>query len=518
MRLTDLIPSYAGPVNPEITGLTADSRRVRPGFLFAALPGVKADGAVYIQDAIAKGAAAILTDISSSCAAGGGVTGRGPSSSNVQNALPPGPSPASRRGEVAMVSAENPRHALAQAAARFYGRQPDYVAAVTGTNGKTSVAHFTRQLWQKQGLKAASIGTLGVHADGIEKPGSLTTPDTVALHEQLAELAGAGITHLVMEASSHGLDQYRLDGMDVAAAGFTNLTLDHLDYHGTMEAYRAAKRRLFSDILRADGTAVLNADVPESEDFREAAGQGTVIDYGRMAKWLRLETLTPRPDGQDMTFTLQGKTCSVRLRLVGGFMAMNVLCALGFVIASLRGDMHAIHDLVPYLTELNGAPGRLQLVPGHNNRAVYVDYAHTPDALENVLKALRPHAQGQLLVVAGCGGDRDRSKRPVMGRIARDFADVTIITDDNPRSEDPAAIRAAMLEGAGPDALEIGDRREAIQAAVSLMKDGDVLVIAGKGHEQGQIVGGTTWPFDDVAEAGAAIRETGTMKHKGLAV
>ncbi len=475
MRLTDLIPAYHGQHNPVIAGLASDSRKVQPGFLFAALPGVKQDGKTYIDEAVRNGAVAVLTD------------GR-----------------ASVDGAVAAVS-DNPRLSLALAASRFYGKQPAFAAAVTGTNGKTSVAHFARQLWQNNGLKAASIGTLGIHGPDIERSGTLTTPLTLELHAELAELAEIGVTHLAMEASSHGLEQYRLDGVDIKAAGFTNLTLDHLDYHGTMDAYREAKLRLFTDILRSDGTAVLNADSPDYEAFRDAAGERPVIDYGWKAQALKIERLTPLPHGQRMEFSVEGRLHITELRLVGDFMAMNALCALGFAIAGAGEDMHAIHNFALGLSELRGVPGRLQLIPGHEKGAVYVDYAHTPDALDNVLRALRPHTQGRLLAVFGCGGDRDRSKRPLMGRIARQKADVVIVTDDNPRSEDPATIRKQILEGAGDDALEIGDRKTAIAEAISMMGEGDVLVIAGKGHEQGQVINGKVHPFNDAGEAASAI-------------
>jgi UDP-N-acetylmuramoyl-L-alanyl-D-glutamate--2,6-diaminopimelate ligase len=470
LRLTDLIPSYRGAPNPEIKGLTADSRQVKPGWLFAALEGAKTDGRGFIADAVRNGAVAILSKTSADV-------------------------------NVPVAVVDDPHRTLALAAAKFYGRQPEHVVAVTGTNGKTSTVHFVRQLWQAAGYKAASLGTLGIQGDGVNKDGGMTTPDAVALQAQLAELAQAGITHLAMEASSHGLDQKRLDGVKIAAAGFTNLTLDHLDYHGDMDRYGSAKKRLFSDVLDADGVAVLNADVPEFADFKAACGGRKVLDYGLKAAALRIQSLKPVADGQLMALTVGGLDYNIHLRLVGAFMAMNALCALGLAMAVANDDM----EWVRRLSDLTGAPGRLQLVKGHPKGAVYVDYAHTPDALDNVLKALRPHTQGRLIVVAGCGGDRDTSKRLLMGRIAHDLADVAIITDDNPRSEDPAAIRAAMLEGAGPDAIEIGDRHEAITRAVAMVGDGDVLVIAGKGHEQGQTICGKTFPFNDVDEADKAI-------------
>jgi UDP-N-acetylmuramoyl-L-alanyl-D-glutamate--2,6-diaminopimelate ligase len=434
---------------------------------------VKEDGNTFITDAIKNGAAAVL-------------------SQSAQNVSVP------------VIVNDNARRTLSVAAARFYDKQPKTVVAVTGTNGKTSTAHFTQQLWAANGYRSASLGTLGVHGAGIDRSGSMTTPDSVTLHAELAELADAGIDHLAMEASSHGLDQYRLDGVRVSAAGFTNLTLDHLDYHGTMDLYRAAKLRLFTEVLQPDGVAVLNADVAEFAAFKAASGQRRVIDYGHKAAALRIEKRRARMDGQQLDIAVNGKSYRVDLKLVGEFMAMNVLCALGMVMAEDNGEHY-----IAALPSLRGAPGRLQLVDGPSKGAIYVDYAHTPDALEHVLKALRPHAENRLIVITGCGGDRDKTKRPIMGRLAGDLADVAIITDDNPRSENPADIRAAMLAGAGTDAMEIGDRREAIRRGVAMVQDGDILVIAGKGHEQGQIIGGTTYPFDDVKEAQAAIEGAG---------
>jgi UDP-N-acetylmuramoyl-L-alanyl-D-glutamate--2,6-diaminopimelate ligase len=507
-RLTDLMPGYAGAEDPVITGLTADSRAVRPGYLFAALPGTKADGREYIANAVKNGAAAIL--FSPSCEAGGGVRGGGQPfapNSGVEAVPPPlAPPPAGGRGgSPVFIESGEPRRDLARLAAAFYPRQPETVVAVTGTNGKTSTADFTRQLWAHCGLRAASLGTLGIRGEGVEKPGSMTTPDTVALHAELESLAGAGVTHLAMEASSHGIDQHRLDGVCVSAAGFTNLTLDHLDYHGTMDAYRAAKLRLFSEVLVADGVAVLNADSPEFGACRAAAAGRTVVDYGRMAQWLKLERLTVSATGQRMDLSVNGRQHSVDLPLASEFMAMNALCALGLAASAHLNDRDFIHILIDGLARLKGAPGRLQRVGGPDAPAVYVDYAHTPDALEQVLKALRFHAEGRLITIIGCGGDRDRTKRPVMGRIASALADIAIVTDDNPRSEDPAAIRAAVLQGANGQALEIGDRHEAIARGVAMLEKGDVLVICGKGHEQGQTIQGQTLPFDDVKEAEKAM-------------
>lgn len=469
-------------INPRnLKGITQDSRAVKPGYLFAALSGKKTDGRQFIGDAIGRGAVAVL----------GG---------------PEAALPAGCEG-VRLIVDENPRRALAQLAAAFYARQPEHVVAVTGTNGKTSTALFTQQLWEAAGHKAASLGTLGVRARGLDKTGFMTTPDPVTLHAELADLADAGITHLAIEASSHGLDQYRLDGLRVKAAGFTNLSRDHLDYHPDMESYFRAKARLFSELLPTDGVAVLNADVPEFSRLDEVCkDKGVkVISYGFAAKDFKIIDFEPVEGGQNLELEIMGKTYGVALPLVGAFQAMNALCALGLAIAV---DESRAGDYVQALSSLQGAPGRLQKVPGcPSGVGVYVDYAHTPDALENVLKALRPHVSGRLLCVFGCGGDRDRGKRPVMGKIASDLADAVIVTDDNPRSENPEEIRAQILGGASEKAVEIEGRRQAIAKAVKMLRNGDVLVIAGKGHEQGQIFRDRTEPFDDVSEAAAAIRK-----------
>ena len=472
---------------PDITGLTADSRAVEPGFLFAALPGSQADGRDYIDQALAKGARAILAPTGTE--------------------LPP-----SATG-VELITDDRPRRRFARMAAAFYGAQPATIAAVTGTNGKTSTANFARQIWERLGKSAASLGTLGITAPGMEQYGALTTPDPVALHASLAELAEAGITHLAMEASSHGLDQHRLDGVAVTAAGFTNLSRDHLDYHGTMDAYLAAKARLFDEILVPGGTAVLNADAPECNALAaraEAAGR-RVIRYGAKGTDLRLDAMTPQPRGLDLRLTVRGRSFDVALPLAGAFQAANALCALGLVLAEETQPDAAIAAL----ETLVGVRGRLELVARHGNgAAIYVDYAHTPDALETVLAALRPHTRGRLVAVFGCGGDRDPGKRPVMGATVARLADLPIVTDDNPRTEDPAAIRAAVM-AACPGAEEIGDRAEAIRRAVAGLTPDDVLVIAGKGHETGQIVGEDVHPFDDAEHARTAARDLGAAASAG---
>ncbi len=465
----------------EIAGLTADSRAVRPGFLFAALPGSTVDGRAFIADAVAKGAAAILA--------------------------PPGTvidAPGIR-----LIEDPAPRRAFALMAAAFYHRQPKTVIAVTGTNGKTSTVQFARQIWARTGKRAACLGTLGLDApEGVTWAGpSMTTPDPVALHAGLAALAEAGVSHLAMEASSHGLDQFRLDGVRLKAAGFTNLSRDHLDYHGDMQGYLAAKGALFARVLADDGMAVLNADAPEFPELALLCQiRGIrVLGYGYAGREIKVRDVIPLPHGQRLGLEFLGRPVVIDLPLIGRFQAWNALCALGLVLAAdPAGD---VAPAVEALESLEGVPGRLQLVGHHPTGApVIVDYAHTPDALETVLTALRPHAEKRLVVVFGCGGDRDRGKRPVMGEIAVRLADRAIVTDDNPRSEVPAAIRAEIL-AAAVGAEEIGDRRAAIRAAVRGLEAGDLLLIAGKGHEQGQIVGAETRPFDDATEVLAAIAE-----------
>jgi UDP-N-acetylmuramoyl-L-alanyl-D-glutamate--2,6-diaminopimelate ligase len=465
-----------------ITGLTADSRAVGPGMLFAALPGARADGRAFIDPAIAAGAAAVLAD----------------------------PSLAGRALPVPLVLDPDPRRRLALMAARFYGAQPEMVVAVTGTNGKTSVASFTRQLWQRQGLAAASLGTLGLEAEGASDDAGLTTPDPVRLQALLAELAARGIQHLALEASSHGLDQRRLDGVRFRAAAFTNLSRDHLDYHASPAAYFAAKRRLFAELLPEGGSAVLNADAPEYQDLAALCrGRGIdVLDFGRTASRLRLLTQTAHADGQTLALAVEGEVHEVDTPLLGAFQAANLLAALGLVVAAGGDAAAGVADL----GSVRGARGRLERVGTHPAGApIFVDYAHTPDALAAVLGALRPHTRGRLAVVFGAGGDRDPGKRPLMGEAAAAHADVVIVTDDNPRSEDPALIRRAIL-AACPAAQEIGDRALAIRTAIERLAAGDVLVIAGKGHESGQIVGERRLPFDDAAVARAVLGRLGERR------
>lgn len=473
IELMSAVPSLSGVAEfpgLELTGVTADSRIIRPGELFVALPGARMDGRTFICQAVERGAAAVLS---------------------VPGTVWPAGVPARP-----LIIDDEPRQALARLAALFAGRQPGAVVAVTGTNGKTSTVEFLRQIWAAGGKRAASLGTLGVIAPGFEPGAGLTTPDPVSLARMLADLTAAGIDHAAMEASSHGLDQFRLDGVRLSAAGFTNLTRDHLDYHSTGEAYRTAKLRLFDDLLPEGAPAVANADM----DAATLDALRSITRRRHQALWtvgergdaIRLVSAQPRPDGQDLEVLAFGSLRQASLPLPGRFQADNALMAAALATA-LREE-----NVLERLAELRGVRGRLELAARPNGAAVYVDYAHTPDALERLLTALRPHTTGQLVVVFGAGGDRDPGKRPLMGAAAARFADVAIVTDDNPRSEDPAAIRRAVMEGC-PGAMEIGDRARAIEAGLNLLRAGDVLAVAGKGHEQGQAVGGVVVPFDDVS-------------------
>jgi UDP-N-acetylmuramoyl-L-alanyl-D-glutamate--2,6-diaminopimelate ligase len=477
--LTGLAPLDARTGAIEAAGVTSDSRKVKRGDIFVAVPGTKADGLAFAAQAAAAGAAAIVGE------------GNPPE-------LPPG---------AVFIKVDNARRALALIAARLYRRQPKVIAAVTGTSGKTSVAAFTRQIWAALGYEAASVGTIGVVTGKREVYGSLTTPDPVDLHRTLSDLAGEGITHLAIEASSHGLDQHRLDGVRVAAGGFTNLSRDHLDYHPSVEAYLAAKLRLFETLVADGGGAVIDVDHEHSDAVVAAAKRRglTLLTVGRKGDGIRLIGTAIEGFAQAMTVEHAGKRHQLKLPLVGGFQVENALVAAGLAIAT--GG--AVDRVFAALTTLKGAKGRLDLVGHRNGAPVFVDYAHKPDALEKALDALRPYARRQLVVVFGAGGDRDKGKRPLMGAIAAKGADRVIITDDNPRSENPASIRAAILAGApgAANVREIGDRREAIHSAVAALGPGDVLLIAGKGHEIGQIVGGQVLEFSDHEEVEAALRE-----------
>lgn len=481
MKLRDLFSDDAA-IEPQaevvdVKGLSVDSRAVKPGDLFFAIAGSKTDGSRFVDSAIQAGAVAVAGDH----APAGGL-------------------------RVPFVVTPNPRRALALAAARFYPRQPATIAAVTGTSGKTSVAAFARQIWERLGHASASIGTIGLVSPKRTVYGSLTTPDPIALHRQLDEITGDGVTHLAFEASSHGLDQFRLDGVRIAAGGFTNLSRDHMDYHPDVAHYLAAKLRLFRDLVAPGGAAVISADHDCSREVIDAArSRGLrIIAVGRDAdgggEGIRLVGATVEGFSQNLALANRGRNYTVKLPLVGEFQIENALVAAGLAIGT-GGEADAIFAT---LEHLEGAKGRLERVGEHNGAPIFVDYAHKPDALAKALQALRPYANRKLVVIFGAGGDRDAGKRPIMGAIAAENADHVIVTDDNPRSEDPATIRAAIL-AAARSASEIGDRTEAIKAGIAALQPGDALLIAGKGHETGQIVGDKVLPFSDHEAVAAAL-------------
>ena len=479
--LSDLGLTAQGGRTARVTGISVDSRQVAPGHLFAALPGTRAHGADFVPAALGKGAAAVLTDAEGA-------------------RLAAEPLAAS---DAALVVAEDPRQALARAAALWFGAQPEVMAAVTGTNGKTSVATFLRQIWTALGEVAVNLGTTGVEG-AWEYPLGHTTPEPVTLHRVLAEAAAAGVTHAAMEASSHGLDQRRLDGVVLRAAGFSSFSQDHLDYHESLEAYFEAKAGLFSRVLPEDGVAVVNLDAARGEDvalIARARGQ-RVIGVGRgAAADLRILAQRCEPAGQELRLSWEGRAFQAKLGLVGDFQAWNAALAAGLAIGC-GAEAERVFAALPALSTVRG---RMQLAAARDNGAgVYVDYAHTPDAIATALRALRPHVMGRLVAVIGAGGDRDTTKRAPMGAAAAAHADLVIVTDDNPRSEDPAAIRAAVMDGA-PGAAEVGDRAEAILRAVAALGPGDALLICGKGHETGQEIAGTVYPFDDAEQASLAV-------------
>jgi UDP-N-acetylmuramoyl-L-alanyl-D-glutamate--2,6-diaminopimelate ligase len=481
MKLADLLSDEtsidARDAGLDVTGVSADSRTIRPGDLFVAVRGARADGLGFVRDAVAAGAVAVLAE-----------------------RTPDAPLPE----DVPLVRVGDPRRALALAAARLFPRQPATIVAVTGTSGKTSVAAFVRQIWTRLGRRAASIGTLGVDGPGVDSYGSLTTPDPVELHRTLERLAAAGITHAAIEASSHGLDQRRLDGVRLAAGAFTNLSRDHLDYHRDLDGYFRAKLRLFETLLPPGAAAVVDADHEQAQAVLSAARRRglRVHTVGRRGEDLRLVETAIEGFSQNLVVEHAGKTFRIRLPLVGEFQIENALVAAGLLIAV--GE--AAQPVFAALEGLEGAKGRLELVGRKDGAPIFVDYAHKPDALAKALEALRPYVKHRLVLVFGAGGDRDTGKRPLMGAIAAAKADRVIVTDDNPRSEDPAAIRAAILTAAS-GAVEIGDRREAIRRAIAEMKPGDVLLIAGKGHESGQIVGNRILPFTDHEAVSAVLEE-----------
>jgi UDP-N-acetylmuramoyl-L-alanyl-D-glutamate--2,6-diaminopimelate ligase len=481
MKLREILPSDAEfdarHAELDIGGVTADSRTVKRGDVFVAIAGGKADGLQFVSAAIAAGTVAIVAE-----------------------RPPPAPLP----GDVAFIRVRHARRALALIAAKIYSRQPHVIAAVTGTSGKTSVAAFTRQIWSALGHRAASIGTVGIVSPSGEIYGSLTTPDPVALHRSLDALAGDGITHLAIEASSHGLDQYRLDGLHIAAAGFTNITRDHLDYHPRFEAYLAAKLRLFEVLLAPGGAAVIDVDHDHADAVLAAASARglSIMSVGRKGTGIRLDQSAIDGFAQRLRLEYKGKHFYVRLPLVGEFQIENALVAAGLAI-STGGNPGSVFAA---LERLSGAKGRLERVGSSRGAQIFVDYAHKPDALAKALDALRPYTTGRLVVVFGAGGDRDRGKRPLMGAVAVAKADRVIVTDDNPRSEDAAAIRASIIVAAR-GAVEIGDRREAIRRAIADLRSGDVLLIAGKGHETGQIIGDRVMPFSDHEAVATTLKE-----------
>ncbi len=464
------------------TGISADTRTIKNGDLFVALNGSQQNGAVYIQEAIAKGAIGILVD----------------EHSDIK--IPEG---------MFLVYDRHPHQALAEIAAAFYAPMPRVVTAVTGTNGKTSTAFFTMQLWQAMGYESATLGTVGVvTAKGIEE-GRLTTPDPITLAQELNRLKQNNIDHIALEASSHGLDQYRLDGLNLAAGGFTYLGRDHLDYHSSIENYFHAKTQLFSRVLQPGAAAVINADCPEYDHLKSIAlaRQLNLLSFGKNGHALSLKQCVPAIDGLVLTLDVLGRAYEAKVSLTGSFQSTNILCALGLVLGAGASPDKA----VAALGALSGAPGRMECV-GQTPRGgmVYTDYAHTPDALETVLNALRKHTGARLHVVFGCGGNRDRGKRPIMGSIASALADVVYVTDDNPRFENAAEIRKEIL-AACPKAIEIADRRKAIERAIETLDKGDILVLVGKGHERGQLIGHEMHSFHDGEIAQNVIHQLETL-------
>lgn len=480
MRLSALLTpgarvEGADPRTVEIVSLAADSRRVEPGALFAALEGERRDGRAFVGEALRRGALAVLA----------------------ATRLP------EVEGRAALILDPDPRRALACMAARFFPRQPRLTAAVTGTNGKTTVVSLVAQMWRQAGRAAASLGTLGLDVGNWQEPGTLTTPDPVELHRCLDRLAAAGVDHLALEASSHGLEQRRLDGVDISAAAFTNLSRDHLDYHGDEESYLRAKCRLFDTLLEPGGTAVLPADRPQFGHLAAVCRRRgiEVVDYGRQARRIRLVDQAAEAGAQRLDLVIEGQRHTVRLEMPGDFQTENLMAALGLVLASGLGPREATGSI----DRLTPPPGRMQqVVRTRTGASVVIDYAHTPEALDRALTALRSATEGRLIVVFGCGGDRDPGKRSLMGAVAAARADRVIVTDDNPRTEDPRAIRRAVLS-AVPDGIEVGDRRAAIRYGIEGLAAGDTLLIAGKGHERYQIVGDVTIPFDDALEARTAV-------------
>ncbi len=479
--LAELGLTAQGGRRADVTGIAVDSRDVKEGFLFAGLPGTRVHGGEFIQYALRMGAAAVLTD-----AEGARIAHEVLADS-----------------DAALIVAEDPRQTLAYAAALWFGAQPEVMVAITGTNGKTSVASFTRQIWEALHLDAVNLGTTGVEG-AYSAPLAHTTPEPITLHRLLAECDAAGVTHAAMEASSHGLAQRRLDGVRLAAAGFTNFTQDHLDYHASFDEYFAAKSGLFSRVLPEDSVAVINIDDPRGPEMAAIAtdrGQDLITVGRSPGADLQLQAQRFDATGQEVRFSWEDRIHQLRLNLIGGFQAENVLLAAGLAIGAGADPGRVFESL----SQMKTVRGRMQLAATRENgAAVFVDYAHTPDAVATALKALRPHVMGRLVAIVGAGGDRDTAKRPLMGQAAADNADLVIVTDDNPRSEDPASIRAAVMQGCH-DATEVGDRAEAILRGVDCLGPGDALLVLGKGHETGQTIGDCILPFDDSEQASVAV-------------
>lgn len=464
-----------------LKGITADSRKVRSGFIYAAMTGVKFDGHGFIEDALRNGAVAII------CSKDHDI------SAYDTNAV--------------FIVTPTTRSTFAKMAAKFYNAAPETIVAVTGTNGKTSVVHYVRSLWEGLGLNGASLGTLGVVSAGRMESGGMTTPDPASLHAELADLASVGVTHLAMEASSHGLSQYRLEGVKLKAAAFTNISHDHLDYHKDMDEYYQAKARLFFNLLPQGTAAVINVDEAEgkrlADEIKAKRPDVNLITYGKTASDIKIAKLEPNAHGQSVTIEMFGVSASKEIQLVGDFQTYNLCAALGLVYASMENP--PVEKLLDMMPDMTAPRGRLQSVPGHSKGAgVFIDYAHTPSAMSHILHALRSHTKGKLIVVFGCGGDRDKDKRPIMGRIASELADHVIVTDDNPRSENPDQIRREII-AACPGAEDVGNRAYAIHKAIMMAGEGDIVVIAGKGHERGQIIGSNVIPFDDLAITQEAV-------------
>jgi len=469
-----------GDTSVSIRALVTDSRTVTPGALFAAMPGVHADGAQYIPEALKRGAAAVMMAVGTRC-----------------DAL----------ATVPLLQVQDMRAAIAAMAAAFYDKQPRYNFAITGTDGKTSTADFIRQLAALLGHASASIGTLGLRSPraalNAEFPANNTSPEPVLLHRTLASLAEDGVDYVAIETSSHGLDQKRADGVKFCAGAFTNLTRDHLDYHGSLDAYFAAKARLFSEVLPGGAVAVLNHDDAHFAALQTmCATRGIrIVSFGCHADaTYRVTQVVPHAGGLRATVEIRGVAYALDLPLYGAFQLNNMLAAMGLLSAASIEEK----TIMALLPKLQGVPGRLEKIAAYHDAPIFVDYAHTPAALENILKTLRPHTAKKLHVVFGCGGDRDAGKRPEMGAAAAKFADVVVVTDDNPRSENAAAIRAAILVAA-PQANEIPDRAAAIRAAVHSLNTGDVLVVAGKGHETTQIIGNQVIHFNDAEHIREAV-------------